>query len=220
MSLTSEQLGRLLHHTAASRRHGKRYLRDHGLSGTGPELDAQLALARVDAEAVRVAAALDAAAREAAARAERETAANRRLAEIVAVIAGRPRWVATAEHTGGRWTRQCRVGRSKLFDPTEDWQVEVGGATVAEAELHARDRLERAVAAERAAHGHDCPESARFGGDDWWSDVVISVWPTNAAAMLAVLAEDEEAVESRTIRDPYCLIPDALLRLFGLSRAD
>ncbi len=96
----------------------------------------------------------------------------------------------------------------------------MAGATAAEAELHARDRLERAVAAERTAHGHGCPESARLGGEGWWSDVVISVWPINAAALLAVLAEDEEAVESRQVRDPYGLIPDALLRLFGLSRAD
>ena len=111
------------------------------------------------------------------------------------------KFTATAEHcSGGSVGHPCRTG--VYSDPTDSWQDDVEGDTIDAAQDAAHNRL-RSIVDE--CESCDCERKLSPGWDSWWNSVAISLWPQDAEAMAAWLAEGGDPSN-----DPYGIIPEKL----------
>lgn len=111
------------------------------------------------------------------------------------------KFTATAEHcSGGSVGHPCRTGI--YSDPTDSWQEDIDAPTIKAAEEIANDRLWATV---NEYEPCACQRRLSPGRNSWWSSVSISLWPKDAEAMAAWLAEGGDPNN-----DPCDLIPDEL----------
>jgi hypothetical protein len=94
-------------------------------------------------------------------------------------------FLATADHSGGESVgHPCR--RGVFSDPTDSWQAEIEGESIAECEALALADFARAVGDPEPC---GCERELCAGSHSWWGSVTVKLSPRNIPALHHMLAD-------------------------------